>query len=914
MATTNMPLRILSLDGGGIRGLSSLLILEDIMEKIRDAEGLDRVPRPCECFDFIGGTSTGGIIAIMLGRLRMSVDECIRAYKKVAQQAFTPKRTTIFPASPSGAFSAKALEEAIKQTVRDFCSQPECIARRMHGTTTAETCPHGEMAFRDGSCTKTVVLAITKDNVDARPTLFTTYDTSAALHGCTIWEVARATSAATTFFKPIRVGRDGVKFIDAGFGYNNPCEVLIEEAQRQFPEGRAIRVLSIGTGLGDVVEIGNTRLSIITALKKMATSSKKVAASLADRYGESGQYYRFNVDQGLQDIALSDWDKASTISAHTRNYLSDKQRAIKTFAAKFTKAGFEGDNGETAQTVAPAAELSGARNSGVAEPWYHVPFPRNKRFVGRDDTLLTLRDILFVQESQRVALVGLGGVGKTQVALQLAFWTKENKAEWSVFWVPALSEATFEQAYTDIARELKILRSDDEDIKESVRQYLSSEAAGRWLLVVDNADDVKVVCGSQDASGGLDRYLPQSENGRTVLTTRSRDVAMRVTEKTVKLDEFSLSEAKTLLEKLVTREVLTNDTASVTELLRELTYLPLAITQAAAYLERNEVSIAEYLRLLRNTEKDMADLLSEELPDRTRYKEAKHAVATTWMVSFDQIREQDPNAADLLSFMSQIEPKSIPQSLLPELDSNVQTVSAIGTLCGYAFVSKRDEMLDMHSLVHLATRIWLSREGLEPQAAETAVRHLAGSFPTGDYENRHIWRTYLPHVLRILQRAGAGDIEEKYKLSFGVGRCLKVEGRIKEAVRCFEECWRWHSEQSMEEHPSRLASQHALAGAYQADGQIKKAVALLEQVVGVQERTLAEEHPLQLASQHELAGAYQADGQIKKAVTMLEQVMAVEARTLAEEHPSRLASQHALAGAYKSDGQIKKAVTILEQV
>lgn len=97
------------------------------------------------------------IIAIMLGRLRMSVDECIRAYKKVAQQAFTPKRTTIFPASPSGAFSAKALEGAIKQTVRDFCSQPECIARRMYGTTTAETCPHGEMAFRDESCTKTCV-------------------------------------------------------------------------------------------------------------------------------------------------------------------------------------------------------------------------------------------------------------------------------------------------------------------------------------------------------------------------------------------------------------------------------------------------------------------------------------------------------------------------------------------------------------------------------------------------------------------------------------------------------------------------------------------------------------------------------------------------------------------------------------
>lgn len=175
--------------------------------------------------------------------------------------------------------------------------------------------------------------------------------------------MARATSAATTFFKPIRVGRDGIEFVDAGFGYNNPCEVLVEEAQRQFPERRSMLVLSIGTGLGDVAAIGNTRMSIITALKKMATSSKKVAANLADRYGGTGQYYRFNVDQGLQDITLSDWEVASTISAHTRNYLSDNQRAIKNFVDNLTKAGFEGDKGEISQTAAAAAELNGARNS-----------------------------------------------------------------------------------------------------------------------------------------------------------------------------------------------------------------------------------------------------------------------------------------------------------------------------------------------------------------------------------------------------------------------------------------------------------------------------------------------------------------------------------------------------------------------
>ncbi|KAK3933809.1 hypothetical protein QBC46DRAFT_224293, partial [Diplogelasinospora grovesii] len=127
-----------------------------------------------------------------------------------------------------------------------------------------------------------------------------------------------------------------------GFGYNNPCEVLIEEARRQFPGREQRQILSIGTGLGDVVTINNTRLSIINALKKMATSSKKVEARLGSLYGDSGRYYRLNVYQGLQDITLSDWDKTSTIWAHTRNHLSENEKKIKRFVDGFVGIGWAG--------------------------------------------------------------------------------------------------------------------------------------------------------------------------------------------------------------------------------------------------------------------------------------------------------------------------------------------------------------------------------------------------------------------------------------------------------------------------------------------------------------------------------------------------------------------------------------------
>ncbi|KAF4769088.1 hypothetical protein HAV15_008647 [Penicillium sp. str.  len=270
----------------------------------------------------------------MLGRLGMTVDECLQAYGKVAERAFTPKAHAIIPARPNGAFSAHALEEAIKQVVTEFCTEKECMNRRRNSLSTTP-CQHSDLPFRDQSCTKTVVLALTKANVGGVPTLFRTYDKSTALNGFTIWEAARATSAATTFFKPIKIGRDQIEYVDAGFGHNNPCDKLIAEAKEVFPGRSDMQILSIGTGLGNVVGMKSNFISIIGAMKKMATSSNMAAARLEDRYGKNGQYFRFNVEHGLEDVTLSDWKKASTIYANTNNYLSQQSREIERFAKMF---------------------------------------------------------------------------------------------------------------------------------------------------------------------------------------------------------------------------------------------------------------------------------------------------------------------------------------------------------------------------------------------------------------------------------------------------------------------------------------------------------------------------------------------------------------------------------------------------
>ena len=166
--------------------------------------------------------------------------------------------------------------------------------------------------------------------------MFKTYDTSDSLKDCKIWEVGRATSAATTFFKSMTCGRDNIEFIDAGFGYNNPCAVLIREARTTFPGREFACILSIGTGLGGVVTIKDKRIAILNALKKMASNSKRVADELADTWRDD-VYYRFNVTKGMEDVSLSDVAKISSISAHSRNYIRDVQKRLSECSAALQK-------------------------------------------------------------------------------------------------------------------------------------------------------------------------------------------------------------------------------------------------------------------------------------------------------------------------------------------------------------------------------------------------------------------------------------------------------------------------------------------------------------------------------------------------------------------------------------------------
>ncbi|OQE41176.1 hypothetical protein PENCOP_c005G05928 [Penicillium coprophilum] len=445
---------------------------------------------------------------------------------------------------------------------------------------------------------------------------------------------------------------------------------------------------------------------------------------------------------------------------------------------------------------------------------------------------------------------------------------------------------------------------------KSVQRQLSSDKAGKWLFIVDNANDKDLLFDK------LDQYFPASNNGITLLTTRSHEVALSFAGRDIfELQKMTREEGIAFLTKIVRKDSL-YDQNSTRQLLKELNFLPLAIVQAAYYICRNGGTTTRYLQLMNQTEKDRMRLASREFHDSTRYRRMANAVATTWLISYNQIQGSDPSAADLLEFISYLEPKAIPRSILPALDSEEEMDFSIGTLCSYGFLTKRDseDMFDIHSLVQLSTRIWITDARKAQRIVATLTQHMDKCFPSDEHTNRGTWRMYLPHALEILRREESQDVSERYSLLFKVGKCVLADGRTKEAVSLFGEMCAWNESQYDEEHASRLASQHVLAGAYRSNGQIKQAVELLEHVVAVRERTLDEEHPDRLASQHELARAYKSNGQIKQAVELLEHVVAVRERTLDKEHPDRLTSQHILAGVYRSNGQIKQAVKLLKHV
>ncbi|KIJ26065.1 hypothetical protein M422DRAFT_144712, partial [Sphaerobolus stellatus SS14] len=190
---------------------------------------------------------------------------------------------------------------------------------------------------QENAC-KTFVCARAAQDLSAGiPRLFRTYQSpEATTYDCMIWEAARATSAAPTFFERISIGGPGYpkqSYIDGGLGHNNPTKQILEEAHLIFPDQHVACVLSIGTGKASTISIPKPTFfqriiptQLIRTTIAIATDCEGIEQEIAQRFRNAPDvYYRFNVEQGMQSIGLADFDKMENVIAHTDQYIGREE-------------------------------------------------------------------------------------------------------------------------------------------------------------------------------------------------------------------------------------------------------------------------------------------------------------------------------------------------------------------------------------------------------------------------------------------------------------------------------------------------------------------------------------------------------------------------------------------------------------
>ena len=278
-------------------------------------------------------------------------------------------------------------------------------------------------------------------------------------------------------------------------------------------------------------------------------------------------------------------------------------------------------------------------------------------------------------------------MGKSQLAIEYAHRIAVEQPDTWVFWVHAGTQARVEEGFRMIADAVKLAGHNQPkaDIPQLAYSWLSNERNGKWIVVLDSADDRDVFYNANHAHGATssdarDRrpfatYLPQSRNGSIIVTTRNKDLAFRLTghrQNMINVGPMAQADALTLLEKKLGSPV-NPDVAA--DLVEALDLVPLAISQAAAYIQARapRSSAEKYLAELRENERRRARLLGYDGGDLRRDGGASNAILTTWQMSFDHIRSKRPSAADLLSLMSFFDRQGIPGWILgnPKIASDV---------------------------------------------------------------------------------------------------------------------------------------------------------------------------------------------------------------------------------------------------
>ncbi|KAJ5971839.1 uncharacterized protein N7479_001757 [Penicillium vulpinum] len=588
-------------------------------------------------------------------------------------------------------------------------------------------------------------------------------------------------------------------------------------------------------------------------------------------------------------------------------------------------------------------------------PLSTVPFTRDPDFIRRD----TLLDQIYEKNSvpgSRIALVGLGGVGKSQLAIEYSYKVRSKSPATWVFWVHASNEARFEQSFRDIADQVKIPGRQDAKVNifKLVENWLRDRKIGNWVCILDNVDDDQLlrsvpVAGKGDPMSSstnastkpLLEYIPRSRNGSIIITSRTREVALKMVYHSdlIEVKPMEKSEALELLQRKLEQP---GESQECRQLVNALESMPLAIVQAARYI-RNRAprsSVSQYLKDFLGSDREATKLLKTEAGHLYRDWEAKNSILVTWQISFDHIRQTKPSAAQLLSLMSFFDQQGIPENLirhrpkanytpsseLPSDSSDGETSDSdsgpdfednIATLRDYSFISviENSTLFTMHRLVQLTTRAWLKSHGQKDQWKGEFISILCEEFPTAEYENWEKCRPLFPHVKSAMSQQPASTkclLKWAMLLYRGAWYASQI-GNITDAREMAFQSRKHRMILLGDEHEETIDSTSMLATAYWHEGRWEEAEQLDVQVMQTRKTKLGEDHPDTLTSMANLASTYRNQGHWKEAEQLFVQVMETRKTKLGENHPSTLTSMANLAFTWKSSGHDAEAISLLRE-
>ncbi|MCJ1471355.1 hypothetical protein MMC07_010003, partial [Pseudocyphellaria aurata] len=576
------------------------------------------------------------------------------------------------------------------------------------------------------------------------------------------------------------------------------------------------------------------------------------------------------------------------------------------------------------------------RTGEPPKPSSTVPFRRDPDFVECGDILAQIDTRLSLPAS-RVALVGLGGVGKSNLAIEYSYRVRDRFPQTWIFWVHASNATRFEAGYRMIASRIRLPGRDEPaaNILQLVSRWLSDEANGRWMMVLDNADDSTIF--SRPHKGGatsdtgaavsLSTFIPDSPNGSILVTSRSRDAALMLTGRLrdiIKVEPMDKHHALLLFGKKLHNGF---DKDDANELIHALDYIPLAITQATAYIKKGapRVTVAKYLDAFRQSDKNQANLLNRDIGDLRRDREAANSIITTLQISFEYIREKRPSAARLLSLMSFFDRQGIPEFILLHYDDREDEISIdlddktdvdendvkyeeengikfeedMCTLTAFSLVTVNvnNKQFEVRRLVQLSVRKWLELNGELDKWAMIYIKILFEVFPEGDYENWTICQLLFSHVEAMLAYRPR---ERKSLIHWSevlnkAGRYAALHGNYSTAEEMTGRALEEGTKMLGKTHPDTLTSVNNLASVLLEQGEYEAAEQMSRRALDGREKALGSEHPDTLTSVSNMASVLLGQRKYETAEDLNRRALDGREKALGKEHPNTLTSVSNLA-------------------